>query len=917
MNNVFTFFNLKRGVSFIGAFLLGMTLTFAQSNYSITFQDETIEMPENISTFDWSQMPDYSALGGGYYGWIQFYETPNQDVQDSFEARGLKLLNYIPHQTYIFYFPEDTDVQFLQQNGVRSIVPVEARFKIGQNLKNGDIGEWAWDQDKILVTLIHHDNVDRSYVLSELASHQITVTRTYDNSNNLELAIPTNCLEELAQSPYVKWVEQIYAPAVKDDDRGRWLHRASSIDTQTSTGMNYDADGVGVMCRDDGNVGPHIDFEGRVFGLPPINNGSNNTHGDGVSGIMAGAGNRNPTKRGMAAASNLWVGFYQSSFLDGPTTTYINDGSVQITNSSFSNGCNAGYTSVTQTVDTQIRDLNNVLHVFSAGNSNGQNCGYGAGTQWGNITGGHKQAKNCIATASTRWDGALSGFSSRGPAHDGRIKPDIAANGEGHTSTGPNHNYITFGGTSAASPGIAGISAQLYQVYMEENGGDMPNSGLIKAAMLNTANEAGNEGPDFRFGWGIVNAKRAAELILDDRYLSDAVSNGNTNTHTINVPAGTVQVRFMVYWEDPAATPGASPALVNDLDLIVVDPSNNDIQPWVLDATPNPTTLNLPAAPGIDRLNNVEQVLINNPAAGNYDIEITGFNVPQGPQNYHVVYEIIEENLTVIFPNGGEKLFPQGPSIGPVIHWDAVNTTQSFTVEVTEDGGATWSTVGTVPATQNYIVYTTSNTTFTGEAKVRVTSGSFSDESDDFYNITGPRIGGAGVDIVCETEATFSWNANSNAESYDFYLLGDEAMELVGNTTDTFITIPISDPDAEMWFAVAMRNDTDGWVSERGNAVNYGGGLKDCPLGTNDLALLDGLSIFPNPANDRVSIQADNGVDLITEITVTNNLGQVLRTINPSASTSIDIDVSDLATGLYFISVNTENASVTKKLLVK
>ncbi|HAT63248.1 MAG TPA: peptidase S8, partial [Flavobacteriaceae bacterium] len=92
---------------------------------------------------------------------------------------------------------------------------------------------------------------------------------------------------------------------------------------------------------------------------------------------------------------------------------------------------------------------------------------------------------------------------------------------------------------------------------------------------LNTANDYGNVGPDFKFGWGIVNALRAGILIEEGRYLSDDIIQGDTNTHTINVPSGTTQVRFMLYWSDVPATPGASPALVNDLDLVVTDPSNN------------------------------------------------------------------------------------------------------------------------------------------------------------------------------------------------------------------------------------------------------------------------------------------------------------------------------------------------------
>ena len=178
-------------------------------------------------------------------------------------------------------------------------------------------------------------------------------------------------------------------------------------------------------------------------------------------------------------------------------------------------------------MDNQIFNNPTVLHVFSCGNSGTSNCDYGAGSGWGNITGGHKQGKNVIATANLYFDGSLVNSSSRGPAYDGRIKPDIAANGV-QMSTDEDNDYLQFGGTSGASPGIAGVSAQLYQAYSEANGGTLPPSALIKATLLNTTNDAGNIGPDYKFGWGIVNGLRAGMLIEDGRHLTNTVSQGNS-----------------------------------------------------------------------------------------------------------------------------------------------------------------------------------------------------------------------------------------------------------------------------------------------------------------------------------------------------------------------------------------------------
>jgi hypothetical protein len=849
----------KRTILSVLTIAFVFTNSFGQSSYAIQFQDQNIEFPENINTFQWNQMPASSNLDGGYYGWVQFYETPNQATQDLFKSQKLELIEYIPNKTYLFYFPETTSIAFLQSKGVRGIQPIAGEYKLSTSLKNGGYQDWALEGDNILVTLQFHKNVTVDYVISDLQRQLISVKQVYRGSNTIDLSIPNNCLESLSDLPYVKWVELIAAPAEPEDTRGRNLHRSNGLDTQTTAGRDYTGKNIGVLCRDDGIVGPHIDFQGRIDNS--FASGTGQSHGDGVSGIMAGAGNLNPAMRGMAAGANLYVVNYVSNFLDSPTQVLINSGTVQITNSSYSDGCNGGYTTGTQRVDAQTKDIPSLLHVFSAGNSNNNNCGYGAGNQWGNITGGHKQGKNVIATANVFFDGSLVNSSSRGPAHDGRIKPDIAANGQNQNSTNENNQYQSFGGTSGAAPGIAGVSAQLYEAYGDLNAGAFPQSALIKATLLNTATDYGNIGPDYKFGWGIVNGLRAAKLIEDGRHLTATVAQGDSNTHTINVPAGTTQVRFMAYWSDTPAAPGASPALVNDLDLVVTDPSAGTHLPWILDPTPNATTLDLPATNGIDRLNNMEQVLLNNPAAGNYDIEISGFNVPVGPQEYFVVYEIISEKLTLTYPNGGESF---QPFANESIHWDAVNTTGNFNLEYSSNNGGSWNAIATVNASlRNYAWAAPGISEVGGDYLVRISSGGDQDQSDANFNVAQfPTV--LTIVQVCPTEAELEWNPIADAESYDVYALGDKYMELVGSSNTESLTISIADPEAPLWFGVVAKNSTADWVSARSTAKGHPGGLLNCAL-SDDISM---ESINNNP--DDFSTACGGGNTIIS-VTIKNN----------------------------------------------
>jgi hypothetical protein len=845
--------NYKKGLllSFLTFFSL---VSYSQKDYSILFQANKVEVQENCSSFDWNNAQKYN---GGYYVWMQFYSTPVQSVQDELKANGVLFLEYISKSTYLTYVPNSFSNSLLVEKGVRGISTITSNLKTTAGLINGDIENWAIDGQRIILNILVYDNISLESVVSDLLLENVQIKEKNKGSNIATISILESDFEKICKLPYIQWVEQIPAPAKKEDTRGRSLHRSSNLDTQTSAGRNYTGDGIGVLVRDDGIVGPHIDFQGRID-----NSGANTTgttHGDGVAGIMAGAGNLNPLMRGMAAGSDVYVSNYASNFLDAVTTSLINSGDVQITNSSYSDGCNGGYTTGTQTVDQQIKNTPSLLHVFSAGNSGTSNCSYGAGAGWGNITGGHKQGKNVIATANVYFDGSLVNSSSRGPAYDGRIKPDIAANGQNQNSTDEDNTYMSFGGTSGASPGIAGISAQLYEAYSDANGGVLPQSALIKAALLNTANDYGNVGPDYKYGWGIVNGLRAAQLIEDNHFISSTVTQGNSSAHIISIPAGTKQVRFMVYWSDPAASPGATTCLINDLDLTVTIPSNTTLYPWILDPTPNAINLNTPATNGVDHLNNMEQIVVNNPTAGNYTLNISGYNIPMGPQEYFIVYEVIDERVTVTYPNMGESFVPGETES---LHWDAVNTSGSFLLEYSANNGTTWNNIATVAGTETNYAWIVPNL-ITGNAKIRVTNGTNIDISDDVFSIA-QLVTGQQITKVCPDSATFSWTAVANAQSYDLFILGVKYMEVAGTSSTMSITVPISNPLSPIWYAVSAKNSTLSWQGRRSIASYYPGGLLNCSL-PNDLE----LTSINNPIGD-FSAACNGGDSAILSISITN-----------------------------------------------
>jgi hypothetical protein len=461
-----------------------------------------------------------------------------------------------------------------------------------------------------------------------------------------------------------------------------------------------------------------------------------------------------------------------------------------------------------------------LTHVFSAGNSGGTDCGYGAGSDWGNITGGHKSGKNVVCVGNlTKYD-MLNSSSSVGPATDGRIKPDICGVGTDVFSTISVNDYASFTGTSMSCPGVAGIFAQLYDAY-RDNFGLNPNSGLIKACVLNTGEDLGNPGPDFKFGWGRINARRAYETFTLNQFIFDSIAQGANNVHNITVPSGTSELRIMVYWTDYEAVANASTALVNDINMVVTDPSLQSFDPWVLDPTPNATALDSDAIRAVDNLNNMEQVTIEAPATGVYQVSIDGFSIPQGPQSYHIVYYFVRDEITLTYPNGGEGL---EPSTSEIIRWDARLGVDDFTLEYTEDNGASWNSIGTATSDRLYYNWAVPSTV-TGLAKVRVSYNGQTDESDDVFSI---------IDVPnnitfawsCPDSTNITWDAVPGATLYEVSALGVKYMDSIGSTSTNNLTLQIPSTDNN-WYSVKALGP-NGAIGERAIAIQKTPGEFNC-----------------------------------------------------------------------------------------
>jgi hypothetical protein len=224
----------------------------------------------------------------------------------------------------------------------------------------------------------------------------------------------------------------------------------------------------------------------------------------------------------------------------------------------------------------------------------------------------------------------MTGFSGWGPTDDGRIKPDVVGNGWLLLSTfGHDPYYAAALGTSMAAPNVTG-SLLLLQQHYEDIHSSFMRAATLKGLAIHTAGESGSaNGPDYEYGWGLLNTRAAAEVITEDggsahQIIEGSLANGRTNTVLINVSDPNVEVKATLVWMDPPGTPvlptldPPDSMLVNDLDLRVIEGGSTYL-PWIL----NPSSPADAATTGDNVRDNVEQVLVYDADAGSYSVEVS------------------------------------------------------------------------------------------------------------------------------------------------------------------------------------------------------------------------------------------------------------------------------------------------------
>lgn len=830
---------------------------------------------------------------------LHFENIPDQETKERLAAGGIHLLNYIPEKAYTATIKGPAALKVLEGARVKALVNLGPKQKMEERLAAGQYPPHAVKVGGTIdVQVSFPVTFTASEVLLLLKEQQIDVLSTdLLRYRVLTLRISTGRLVGLATFPFVEYVH----PAPEKDqplnDNSRNGSRANQLNGSIANGgFGLTGNGVAIGVGDNSDVQSHIDFSGRLINRTV---GIVAYHGTHVTGTMAGAGIINELNRGYAPKATIISETF--SGIIGHAAAYVADYGMVITNNSYGGalGCsnNGIYDFTSQALDQMAFDHPELLNVYAAGNSGASNCApFPVGFR--TVLGGYQTAKNVLCVGNTTDSGLLFHNSSRGPVRDGRVKPEISAMGAFVLSSAPVNSYGYSSGTSMAAPAVSGGLALLYQRYRQLNGGNNPKSGLMKALVCNGGEDRGNAGPDFSYGFGWMNLARSIDMLENNRYKTASVTNGGTNTHSISVPANTAEVRVMLYWHDPSASPMSSKALVHDLDLEVMDPLNAILLPKILDTSAGGVTN--AAAAGADHINNIEQVVISNPGAGSYTIRVKGTTIAQHPsQEYYIVYDIIPASVKITNPTGGEGILPNQFI---KIQWDAYgNPANTFTLQYSTDDGNTWTDIAIDVAAGRRVYTWQAPATATDKAKVRVLKNgtAFSSTSHAFAIIGQPVVSLASVQ--CEGYVAVNWTAVAGATDYEVMLLQNREMATVAVTTGTAYTLNSLHKDSTYWVTVRAR--INGKVGRRGSAVSRKPSSGTCSgtLSDNDLK----LAAVTAPASGR--LHTSTALTAATPVSVQiKNLDDLPHTnfsveysINGGAAVLENVTATIAAGGIY------------------
>ncbi|MEQ8807598.1 MAG: S8 family peptidase, partial [Imperialibacter sp.] len=472
---------------------------------------------------------------------------------------------------------------------------------------------------------------------------------------------------------------------------------------------------------------------------------------------------------------------------------------ISVQNHSYGVGVESYYGVEAAAYDEVLHQMPVLVAVFSAGNSglSSTDDGLYQGLPGvATLTGNFKQAKNALVVTAIDTANNSSLFNSRGPAYDGRIKPELAAFGGEGTSD-----------AAAIASGCAILVQQRYKAMS----GEAASSSLVKSALIAGAVDVGLPGVDFITGFGGINLSNTIEL-MDKEWLGDVdlIEHDSAGVRLF-IPEGSGGIRLAVSWTDPPASPGDFEALINDIDVVLKNLETGEMwKPWVLQVVPDTGALSRPAERASDHLNNIEFISIDHPPAGDYVLWFKSKELKYGSQIVSYAYHVDEsDQLKWLSPAPDSKVLAE--SIG-YVRWHSNIADGSASLYI-KYGESDWLlAAGQVNLSKGFARVAFKDTAEIATFKLVTLKGEF--VSEEFS--VSPQ---SDLDVVfdCPGEVLLSWVPQPSALSYSVFLLDQNRKKELVNTADTFMLV--RSPISSNYFSV--RANFDGFSGREGYMINY------------------------------------------------------------------------------------------------
>jgi hypothetical protein len=567
---------------------------------------------------------------------LQLNDYVNTGQRDALKHVGVELLIYLPDRAYVASLARGADPAELAVLDVRNVSAFRAEYKLHPRVMQQNFGTWsALPNGKRVFAVDMMPDIALDEAVRQVESIGGEAGHKFETAHAILVAIEPGRAADLAALDAVLFVDEAPPPPdmVNDITRQR-LH----VNEVQDTPYLLNGDSVTIMIYDGGMIdSTHQDFGDRVTWSETGTVLDHSTH---VAGTVGGSGAASAGQyRGMAPNARLISGKYNSCqpycLYDSPNdfepdysnarrTFHIEATTNSIGANIDPNGYNCDwfgdYELTSRLLDRLVSNTlgSPLIMFFAAGNERGgSNCA-NTGYRCMSVPAG---AKNIITVGATTATDAVASFSSWGPTDDGRIKPEVCARGVNVNSCLPGGGYGQMSGTSMATPATAGVGCLILQQWHRLfPGASDPLPETMKAILINSTTDIGPVGPDFQTGFGLVNALQAVQYLLQGGVIESSLERGEEYTRTFDVPDGLSALDVSLAWSDVPAAGNVIPTLVNDLDLVLSDPSGGSHLPWVL----NPAVPGIPATTGVDSINVCERVHVANPVSGQWTLHVTG-----------------------------------------------------------------------------------------------------------------------------------------------------------------------------------------------------------------------------------------------------------------------------------------------------